>query len=171
MRSARAYLASLLGSGGMIVLLIVLVTPGGLSSLPALFIRLRSRYRGEKPAVEEESSGSAMEEADLSVVSQIEAVQADPVLEASDLPLLSITGLSKSFGGLRAVQDVNLSVRTGDRHAIIGPNGAGKSTLFNLITGRLRPDRRHLYGQNSRQSSLPTEIEGRPSRGAPSLSR
>src|SRR5437763_8774405 len=125
---------------GAIVLLIVLVTPGGLSSLPALFIRLRSRYRGEKPAVEEESSGSAMEEADLSVVSQIEAVQADHVLEASDLPLLSITGLSKSFGGLRAVQDVNLSVRTGDRHATIGPNGRGKSTLFNLITGRLRPD-------------------------------
>jgi ABC-type branched-subunit amino acid transport system permease subunit len=125
---------------GVIVLTIVLVTPGGLSSLPALFFRLRSRYRGERPATAEESSGSAMEEADLSVISHIEAVQADPHLEIGDTPLLTITGLSKSFGGLRAVQDVNLTVRAGDRHAIIGPNGAGKSTLFNLITGRLRPD-------------------------------
>jgi branched-chain amino acid transport system ATP-binding protein len=48
--------------------------------------------------------------------------------------------LSKSFGGLRAVREVSIEVRHGDRHAIIGPNGAGKSTLFNLITGRIKPD-------------------------------
>jgi ABC-type branched-subunit amino acid transport system ATPase component len=140
---------------GVIVLTIVLVTPGGLSSVPALFLRLRSRYRGEDPAGEVESAGTAMEEADLSRVSRIEAVQADPLPEATDAPLLSITGLSKSFGGLRAVKDVDLTVRAGDRHAIIGPNGAGKSTLFNLITGRLRPDRgKILFGG--------TDITGKP---------
>jgi branched-chain amino acid transport system ATP-binding protein len=50
-------------------------------------------------------------------------------------PVLELKGLSKSFGGLHAVRDVNLQIMPGDRKAIIGPNGAGKTTLFNLITG------------------------------------
>lgn len=51
--------------------------------------------------------------------------------------VLELQGLSKSFGGLDAVQNVNLKVFPGDRRAIIGPNGAGKTTLFNIITGIL----------------------------------
>lgn len=53
--------------------------------------------------------------------------------------MLEISGLSKSFGGFRAVSDVSLNVATRQIAAVIGPNGAGKSTLFNLITGHLRP--------------------------------
>src|SRR5688572_10653900 len=49
--------------------------------------------------------------------------------------VLALRGLSKSFGGLSAVQGVDLEILPGDRAAIIGPNGAGKTTLFNLITG------------------------------------
>ena len=53
--------------------------------------------------------------------------------------MLTVRGLTKSFGGFTAVADVELSVETGAIHAVIGPNGAGKTTLFNLVTGVLAP--------------------------------
>ncbi|WP_407159559.1 ABC transporter ATP-binding protein [Bradyrhizobium sp. STM 3557] len=53
---------------------------------------------------------------------------------------LVISGLSKRFGGLRAVQDVSFTVRENETLALIGPNGAGKTTSFHLITGFHRPD-------------------------------
>ncbi|HFB98433.1 MAG TPA: ABC transporter ATP-binding protein, partial [Bryobacterales bacterium] len=54
--------------------------------------------------------------------------------------VLEIRDVNKSFGGLRALWDVNLTVEEGSVHAIIGPNGAGKSTLLNCLVGRLKPD-------------------------------
>ena len=53
---------------------------------------------------------------------------------------LVITGLSKRFGGLRAVQDVSFTVKQNETLALIGPNGAGKTTSFHLITGFHRTD-------------------------------
>ena len=53
---------------------------------------------------------------------------------------LELRGLEKSFGGLRVIANVSLSVEPGERRLIIGPNGAGKTTLFNLITGELPVD-------------------------------
>jgi ABC-type branched-subunit amino acid transport system ATPase component/ABC-type branched-subunit amino acid transport system permease subunit len=124
---------------GLIVLTIVLVTPGGLASLPQLFLRLRSRYRREELPTVVESTGEAIDNVEIASIAKVEAVQGDLTMERGQ-PLLKIQGLGKSFGGLRAVHGVDLTVNAGDRHAIIGPNGAGKSTLFNLITGRLKPD-------------------------------
>lgn len=56
------------------------------------------------------------------------------------MAILNVKGVSKSFSGLRALNDVTLAVEQGSVHAIIGPNGAGKSTLLNCFVGRLTPD-------------------------------
>jgi branched-chain amino acid transport system ATP-binding protein len=53
--------------------------------------------------------------------------------------MLTIEHLSKSFGGVHAVQDVSFAVREGAIHSVIGPNGAGKTTLFNLVSGIYTP--------------------------------
>jgi branched-chain amino acid transport system ATP-binding protein len=57
-----------------------------------------------------------------------------PDMESS-APCLALESVCRDFGGLRAVDGVNLTVHPGERHALIGPNGAGKTTLFNLISG------------------------------------
>jgi branched-chain amino acid transport system ATP-binding protein len=56
------------------------------------------------------------------------------------MTILQVQNVNKSFAGLRALNDVNLTVERGSVHAIIGPNGAGKSTLLNCFVGRLTPD-------------------------------
>jgi branched-chain amino acid transport system ATP-binding protein len=55
-------------------------------------------------------------------------------------PVLKVENLSKSFGALKASNNVSLDLRPGEIHALIGPNGAGKSTLIKQISGGLRPD-------------------------------
>jgi branched-chain amino acid transport system ATP-binding protein len=54
-------------------------------------------------------------------------------------PILSVTQLTKSFRGLKALQDVDLNLFPGMIHGVIGPNGAGKTTLFNCLTGQIIP--------------------------------
>ena len=54
-------------------------------------------------------------------------------------PLFATRGLSKHFGGLKALENIDLEVRSGEIHSVIGPNGAGKTTLFNCVTGIYAP--------------------------------
>jgi len=54
--------------------------------------------------------------------------------------LLDIRGLTRSFGGVKAVDTLDLTLHEGELLAVIGPNGCGKTTLFNLMTGQLKPD-------------------------------
>jgi branched-chain amino acid transport system ATP-binding protein len=56
------------------------------------------------------------------------------------MQLLEVSGLSKNFGGLRAVHDLDFQVQVGDILGLVGPNGAGKTTVFNLITGVYLPN-------------------------------
>ncbi|MCC5629917.1 ABC transporter ATP-binding protein [Nostoc sphaeroides CHAB 2801] len=60
---------------------------------------------------------------------------------SSPLPLLAATGLSKSFGGIKAVNEAKIEVAKGSITGLIGPNGAGKTTLFNLLSNFIRPDK------------------------------
>ena len=62
--------------------------------------------------------------------------------------MLRLDSISKKFGGVKAVSQVNLELSDGDVLGLIGPNGAGKSTLINLITGLLTPDEGQIYLSN-----------------------
>jgi ABC-type branched-subunit amino acid transport system ATPase component len=111
--------------GGAIIL-VVLLAPEG------IFWRVRDRLaRSAAPA-------PAVELAPAPTV----AVKSPdvPIRSPDGAPLLIVSGLSKSFGGLRAVADVSFDVHAGEILGIIGPNGAGKTTLFNLLDGFLPPD-------------------------------
>jgi branched-chain amino acid transport system ATP-binding protein len=73
--------------------------------------------------------------------------------------VLRTTGLTRRFGGLRAVDNVDLRIREGRIHCIIGPNGAGKSTLFNLISGVLPPTAgRVTFGEHDITRTSPHAI-------------
>lgn len=73
--------------------------------------------------------------------------------------VLHVADVHKSFAGLHALSDIDLSVNEGETHAIIGPNGAGKSTLLNVCIGRLKPDSGHVVfdGENL-TGKLPHQI-------------
>src|SRR6202011_4896878 len=68
----------------------------------------------------------------------------------SAAPILHLRGVGRRFGGLRAVAEVTLAVKPGERRAILGPNGAGKTTLFNVISGEFPPTegRIELFGRD-----------------------
>jgi branched-chain amino acid transport system ATP-binding protein len=81
-------------------------------------------------------------------------------------PILETRALSRSFGALRAVADVNFAVEAGELRAIIGPNGAGKTSFFHLISGVIRPSAGHVLLRGEDISAL-----GAPARCRRGISR
>ena len=73
------------------------------------------------------------------------------------MALLSVSNLSKSFGGVHAVRGVSFTLERGQLLALIGPNGAGKSTCFNMLNGQLRPDGGEVLLEGA-------DVTGRPPR-------
>lgn len=67
-------------------------------------------------------------------------IDAAAVSTASDVPALTLRGVTKSFGGTRAVDDIDLTVPAGSFYGLVGPNGAGKTTTLSMIAGLLRAD-------------------------------
>jgi ABC-type branched-subunit amino acid transport system ATPase component len=79
----------------------------------------------------------------MSAASTTSAVSGDTTPDGS--VALAVDGVHKSFGGIQALIDCSLTVRTGSITALIGPNGSGKTTLFNCITGFYRPERGRIH--------------------------
>lgn len=75
--------------------------------------------------------------------------------------MLSITGLSRAYGGVYAVKDVRLDVEEGELRGVIGPNGAGKSTLFNLISGHAQAQHGTITFNGVRVDRLPAHRRAR----------
>jgi len=71
------------------------------------------------------------------------------------MTLVATRGLSRNFGGLRAVDSVDFALERGEIRAIIGPNGAGKTTLVNLICGRIRPSAGRILFEDRDITGLP----------------
>ena len=117
---------------GLAIISVILVAPEG------LFWKLRDFLR-RRPASQAVATSSAP--AQLTAVPIAAATPPRPERsQGSDDVVLEIRNLSRSFGGLKAVQNVSFRLRRNEILGIIGPNGAGKTTLFNLLNGFLLPD-------------------------------
>jgi ABC-type branched-subunit amino acid transport system ATPase component/ABC-type branched-subunit amino acid transport system permease subunit len=104
------------------LLLVISLIPHGISGLLTLLAR-------RKPAAD------AAPQADDTTVVPLDSLQNAVARGAPANTLLSVTGVSKRFGGVQALRDVSFTVHEGEIKAVIGPNGSGKSTLFNLVSG------------------------------------
>jgi branched-chain amino acid transport system ATP-binding protein len=76
-------------------------------------------------------------------------------------PLLTTKGLSRNFGGLRAVDNVNFALMPGEIRAVIGPNGAGKTTFVSLVSGRIQPSSGMIVFDGADVTGLPAYVRVR----------
>ena len=91
-------------------------------------------------------------------MTSVEASPAASIQASETAPVLRTEGLTIRFGGLTALNKVNLDIRRGEIRAIIGPNGAGKSTFFNCVTGVLRPTSGRILLNGSDITGLPPNL-------------
>nr|WP_275107248.1 branched-chain amino acid ABC transporter ATP-binding protein/permease [Sulfobacillus harzensis] len=120
----------------LIVLVVVVLLPGGIwSTVERLWQRIVA------PTLPSLKSGSTPR----------------PNLVTAGAPVLTLEGVSKSFGGLKAVDDMNLTVLGQEAHALVGPNGSGKTTVLNLISGVYPLSSGTVMLQESRINGLPAD--------------
>ncbi len=116
---------------GLAIISVILVAPEG------LFWRLRDFLR-RRPASQVVATSSAPAQLAAALIAAAKPPRPERSQGSGDV-VLEIRNLSRSFGGLKAVQNVSFKLRRNEILGIIGPNGAGKTTLFNLLNGFLRP--------------------------------
>jgi branched-chain amino acid transport system permease protein len=108
---------------GLAIIAIILVAPEG------IYWRVRDRYAARRP-----------KDAPLARSATLAPATDSNIKSLHGRPIMQLAGVSRAFGGLRAVDNVSLTVEQGSIHGIIGPNGAGKTTLFNVVNGFLAAD-------------------------------
>ena len=144
---------------GLVIVAMVVVAPEGLAGL------VRSGWRRVGAALPALRTGSAdaervLDDADVHGLAVDDAALAAPPPSRSDErgptgSALEVEGVTKRFGGVKALDGVAMSVRAGAIHGIVGPNGSGKTTLFNIATG--------VYGPTSGViTSFGARVSGRP---------
>ena len=174
---------------GIVLVVVMLVRPQGLLPEGARPIRAMRRLLGSRrpavattpegvptlisrgPLAPEESSHGALATpmpvvTDDHVVAAIPRPQAPPDSDQSTgvagEVLLSVSGLTKRFGGITAAEELDMELRRGAITALVGPNGAGKTTVFNLLTGAIKPDAGHVILRGEDITGLrPDQVAGR----------
>ena len=131
---------------GLIFVAFVLYSPGGLVGIWATLSR---RWR---PAPEEAAAMSKRR------IYQDLPLPGFLMPESLTGTVLEVEGISKNFGGIRAVSNASLQIGAGEIHALIGPNGAGKTTLFNLISGLFPTDAGTIRLNGREIQGVPSEL-------------
>jgi ABC-type branched-subunit amino acid transport system ATPase component/ABC-type branched-subunit amino acid transport system permease subunit len=160
LRSAAEYKDFL---SGLLLLVLLIFLPKGLigalqkrlGALPSM--RAQADPSGV-PLEQPGSLGSQVNRADLAASNS--PYERSRVAGSSD-PLLKVEGVGISFGGLRALHDINLELGANEILGIIGPNGAGKTTLFNVISGMSTPDKGRIIFAGEDITRLPAHARTR----------
>jgi ABC-type branched-subunit amino acid transport system ATPase component/ABC-type branched-subunit amino acid transport system permease subunit len=137
---------------GIALVLVVLFLPRGV--LPTVGAWLARRRAAQQKVEYTDQAGIATARTPI-VVSPRSAPAAETTGGRAAAPLLEIRGAKKSFGGLRAVDGVDLTVGAGSITALIGPNGSGKTTLFNLVTGAMPLGSGEIWFDGTRIDQMP----------------
>ena len=120
---------------GAAIIAVILIAPEGVFWKTRDFLRRRGAVQARAALPEQ-----AAQQEHAAPMAESTAPQEPARRPMGGEVILDVAGLSRSFGGLKAVQNVSFQVRKGMILGIIGPNGAGKTTLFNLLNGFLKPD-------------------------------
>ncbi|GAA1156794.1 ABC transporter permease subunit [Ornithinicoccus hortensis] len=115
---------------GVVLVLVVILMPGGLAQL---WETVRGRLAGRS------ADPGADEPDDAPLGPELDALLAEADVPEPGATVLQVQGVTKRYGGVTALSELDLHVEAGEIVALIGPNGAGKTTAFNIITGVLPP--------------------------------